>query len=90
MEVELRVSRKPGKRKMFAKKTQDVEAGPLYTPAIIDETKLDFAFIDEDGDINIRYAGSGEYYAIKNTQGLFDTINSAINNKTHKIRGLGK
>lgn len=63
---------------------------PKYTPAVIDPTKVDFAFIDDDGDINIRYAGSEDYYAFKYDEDVFDRICEEVGKKTSKLRGFSK
>jgi len=64
------------------------EEGVTYTPTIIDLTKIDFSFIDDEGDINIRYTGEGEYYALEYDDELFDAINKAIDKRPFKIPGF--
>lgn len=59
-----------------------------YTPTIIDINKIDFSFIDDEGDINIRYTGEGEYYALEYDEDLFDAINKAVDRKSMKIVGF--
>ena len=97
MKAQLRVTPRPEfKRQSFIdrilhKAPEMIEPLPtkrLYTPTIIDLTKIDFSFVDDEGDINIRYMGEGEYYALKYSRLLFDAINKAIEGKTPKVRGF--
>ena len=60
----------------------------LYTPIIIDLAKIDFSFVDDEGDLNIRYIGEGDYCALKYSKQLFDAINNTIENKALKIQGF--
>lgn len=72
------------------KKAKPKNAKPIYTPAIIASSKIDFAFKDEDGDITVKYAGTDEYYAIQDTGDILDTIEEIIESKPSKTRGFGK
>ena len=63
---------------------------PIYTPAVIDDARIDFAFVDEDGDINIRIKDDSGLYIIRNTDNLFDRICDIVDNRHPKVRGLGK
>ena len=67
---------------------EPLPTGRLYTPTIIDLAKIDFSFVDDEGDLNIRYIGEGEYCALKYSKQLFDAINNTIENKTSKIQGF--
>lgn len=72
------------------KKSKPKNVKPIYTPAIIASSKIDFAFKDEDGDITVKYAGTDEYYAIQDTGDILDTIEEIIESKPSKTRGFGK
>ena len=72
------------------KKSKPKNVKPIYTPAIIASSKIDFAFKDEDGDITVKYAGTDEYYAIQDTGDILDTIEGIIESKPSKTRGFGK
>jgi hypothetical protein len=72
------------------KKAKPKNVKPIYTPAIIASSKIDFAFKDEDGDITVKYAGTDEYYAIQDTGDILDTIEEIIESKPSKTRGFGK
>lgn len=90
MKVNLRVTPKDVAVEGPPKRGRPKKKEPIYTPAVVDATKIDFAFIDENGDINIRFAGTDDYYAIQNTDNLFDDIVKIVEGKSHRIRGLGK
>lgn len=72
------------------KKAKPKNVKPIYTPAIIASSKIDFAFKDEDGDITVKYAGTDEYYAIQDTGDVLDTIEKIIESQPSKTRGFGK
>ena len=97
MKARLRVSPIPQFKKqsfierILRKAPEMVEPLPthrLYTPTIIDLTKVDFSFVDDEGDINIRYVGEGEYYSLKYSKELFEAINKAIEERYTKVRGF--
>ncbi len=88
MKVELKVSAKVEEVKGAPKRGRPKKREPMYTPAVIDASRIDFAFIDEEGDINIRFAGTDEYYAIKYSDTLFDSICSIVGDKVPKVKGL--
>jgi hypothetical protein len=97
MKARLRVSPIPEFKKqsfierILRKAPEMVEPLPthrLYTPTIIDLTKVDFSFVDDEGDINIRYAGEGDYYSLKYSRTLFDAINKAIEERYPKVKGF--
>lgn len=88
MKVELKVSAKVEEVKGAPKRGRPKKQEPIYTPAVIDASRIDFAFIDEDGDINIRFAGTEEYYAIKYSESLFSDICFIVGEKVPKIKGL--
>lgn len=87
MRVNLRVNNplpdKDGKPKKGVKKEK-----PVYTPAVIASSKIDFAYIDEDGDVTVKYAGTEEYYAIQNKEGLLDELNKIVENKFTAVKGF--
>ena len=91
MKVNLRVNNPPpkadgeGTKKAKPKKTQ-----PIYTPAVIASSKIDFAYKDEDGDITVKYAGTDEYYAIQDTGDVLNVIEEIIESKVSKTKGFGK
>jgi|WetSurSiteA1Bulk_404760.scaffolds.fasta_scaffold362996_1 hypothetical protein len=97
MKAQLRVTPRPEFKKqsfierILRKAPEMVEPLPtkrLYTPIIIDITKIDFSFVDDEGDINIRYTGECEYYALKYSKNLFDAINKAVDEKYPKVTGF--
>ena len=60
----------------------------MYTPAIIDASRVEFAYIDEDGDISLRYSGTGDYISVKNIGNLIDRIDAAIERRFPEVKGL--
>jgi hypothetical protein len=72
------------------KKTKPKKTQPIYTPAVIASSKIDFAYKDEDGDITVKYAGTDEYYAIQDTGDVLDVIEDIIESRVTKTKGFGK
>jgi hypothetical protein len=87
MKIMLRVER-PETTDETSKRTRKKK--PIYTPAVIDETKIGFAFIDDDGDVNIRMRDDDTYYSAKNIDNLFDRICDMVNNRRLKIKGFSQ
>ncbi len=90
MRVNLRISSRTDDLTGKPKRGRPKKCAPMYTPAVIDASRIDFAFVDEEGDINIRYVGTEEYYAIQHSEGLFDKICDIVDNKFPKVKGLSK
>lgn len=92
MKVNLRVNNPlpPKTENGSTKKAKPKNVRPIYTPAVIASSKIDFAYKDEDGDITVKYAGTDEYYAIQDTGDILDTIEGIIESKPSKTRGFGK
>ena len=59
-----------------------------YTPALIDASRIDFAYVDEENDLNIRFAGSEDYFTVRNSDKLLDKIDAIIERKFPEVRGL--
>lgn len=59
-----------------------------YTPAIIDPSKVEFAYIDQDGELNIKYIGTDEYFTVKNTNKLMDRLDAVIEKRFPEVKGL--
>lgn len=92
MKVNLRVNNPlpPKTENGSTRKAKPKNVKPIYTPAVIASSKIDFAYKDEDGDITVKYAGTDEYYAIEDTGGVLDAIEEIIESKPSKTRGFGK
>ena len=88
MKVELRISVKKEEGTTPKRGRPKVVKEILYTPAIIDPSKVEFAYVDSDGEVNIKYAGSDEYFTVKNTNNLIDRLDSAIEKKLPEVKGL--
>ena len=92
MKVNLRVNNPlpPKTENGSTKKAKPKNVKPIYTPAVIASSKIDFAYKDEDGDITVKYAGTDEYYAIQDTGGVLDAIEEIIESRVTKTKGFGK
>lgn len=92
MKVNLRVNNPlpPKTENGSTKKAKPKNVKPIYTPAVIASSKIDFAYKDEDGDITVKYAGTDEYYAIEDTGGVLDAIEEIIESRVIKTKGFGK
>lgn len=92
MKVNLRVNNPlpPKTENGSTKKTKPKKVEPIYTPAVIASSKIDFAYKDEEGDITVKYAGTDEYYVIQDTGKVLDAIEEIIESKVTKTKGFGK
>lgn len=92
MKVNLRVNNPlpPKTENGSTRKVKPKNVKPIYTPAVIASSKIDFAYKDEDGDITVKYAGTDEYYAIEDTGGVLDAIEEIVESRVTKTKGFGK